>query len=205
MICCAAAVKHQDELFRLVLGEEIRWDVLYGPAQPAWQRAKPALMLFPITSPTIGTTGFKKQRVRFQDLFYDVVKAPGTPTTNGGENPAGVQIGNGVEVADTPRIFTQGRIEPTDIQTNIAIEGPGFFRVQLADGTEAYSRAGDFRPDSNGDLVTPEGFYLLPRINVPQDATQVSVATTGEVVANVNGNQQQLGQVLISNSATLPG
>ena len=62
----------------------------------------------------VGTTGFKKQRVRFQDLFYDVVKAPGTPTTNGGENPAGVQIGNGVEVADTPRIFTQGRIEPTD-------------------------------------------------------------------------------------------
>ena len=69
----------------------------------------------------VSPTGFKKQRVRFQDLFYDVIKAPGTPTTNGGENPAGIQVGNGVEVSDTPRIFTQGRIEPTNVQTNMAI------------------------------------------------------------------------------------
>jgi flagellar basal-body rod protein FlgG len=146
----------------------------------------------------VATTGFKKQRVRFQDLFYDVMKAPGTPTTNGGENPAGVQVGNGVEVADTPRIFTQGRIEPTSLETNMAIEGPGFFRVQLPDGTEAYTRAGDFRPDSNGDLVNPEGFYLLPRINIPEDAEQVSISTTGNVLAMVNGQQQDVGQVTIT-------
>ena len=146
----------------------------------------------------VSTTGFKKQRVRFQDLFYDIVKAPGTPTTNGGENPAGIQVGNGVEVSDTPRIFSQGRIEPSNIQTNMAIEGPGFFRVQLSDGTEAYTRAGDFREDSNGDLVSTEGFYLLPRINIPQDAQQVSISTTGEVVAIVNGQQQNLGTVTIS-------
>ena len=146
----------------------------------------------------VNTTGFKRQRVEFQDLFYDITAVPGTPTGDQGRTPAGKQIGNGVEISGTPRIFSAGNVEITNISTNMAIEGPGFFQVTLPDGSEAYTRAGDFLPDADGDLVTPDGYYLEPRITIPDGATQVSIITTGEVVVLVDGTQSEVGQITLN-------
>ena len=147
----------------------------------------------------VNTTGFKRQRVEFQDLFYDITAAPGTPAGNQGRSPTGKQIGNGVEISGTPRIFSAGNMEITNISTNMAIEGAGFFQVTLPDGTDAYTRAGDFLPDANGELVTPDGYYLEPRITVPDGASQISISPTGNVVALVNGTQSDIGQVTLTN------
>lgn len=147
----------------------------------------------------VNTTGFKRQRVEFQDLFYDIASAPGITAGDQGRSPTGKQIGNGVEVSGTPRIFSAGNVEITNIATNMAIEGEGFFRVTLPDGSAAYTRAGDFLPDANGDLVTPDGYYLEPRITIPENTTQVSISATGNVVVLVDGAQNDVGEVTLTN------
>lgn len=146
----------------------------------------------------VNTVGYKKQRADFQDLFYEVVQAPGAQAGDLGRNPAGIQIGHGVRVAATPRTFTGGVIETTGIQTDMAIEGAGFYRVTLPDGSESFTRAGDFRPDGEGNLVSPDGYYLEPQITIPQDTQQVSISPTGVVEVLVNGTQSQVGQVTLS-------
>jgi flagellar basal-body rod protein FlgG len=146
----------------------------------------------------VNTTGFKHQRVNFQDLFYETREAPGTKASDEGRNPTGTQIGNGVRVSSTPRNFNQGTLEITGVETDLAIEGDGFFEVQLPDGTAAYTRAGDFRPDAQGNLVTPEGYYLQPQITIPDNTTQISVSTTGVVTVLVDGAQGDVGQVVLT-------
>lgn len=141
----------------------------------------------------VNTTGFKRERVEFQDLFYDIISAPGTVAGDQGRNPVGTQVGYGVKISGTPRVFSPGNIEITDVSTNLAIEGRGFFQVNLPDGTAAYTRAGDFLPDAEGNLVTPDGYYLEPRITIPDGATQVSVSPTGSVQVIVNGTQSEVG------------
>ena len=146
----------------------------------------------------VNTTGFKRERVNFQDLFYDIQSAPGTKASDQGRNPTGTQIGHGVKLSSTPRIFTQGNIEVTGNETDMAIEGDGFFAVTLPDGSLAYTRAGDFRADGDGNLVTPDGYYLEPRITIPNDATQVSIGTTGVVTVLVNNAQQDVGTITLT-------
>ena len=143
----------------------------------------------------VNTTGFKRQRVEFQDLFYDIAKLPGSTAGNQGRTPTGTQIGNGVEISGTPRIFSPGNVEITGVQTNMGIEGGGFFQVTLPDGNLAYTRAGDFVPDANGDLVTPDGYYLEPRITIPENTTALSIGPTGQVMALVDGQENNLGQI----------
>jgi flagellar basal-body rod protein FlgG len=147
----------------------------------------------------VNTTGYRRQRVEFQDIFYDTVVAPGVQAGDQGRNPAGVQIGNGVRVSSTPRVFSPGNIEATNVETHMAIEGAGFFRVTKPDGNTAYTRAGDFLPDADGNLVTPDGYYLEPRITIPDNASQVSIGTTGIVSVIVDGQQSDVGQVSITN------
>jgi flagellar basal-body rod protein FlgG len=146
----------------------------------------------------VNTTGFKRQRTDFQDLFYDSRVTPGARTGDASQNPTGVQIGTGVNVAATTRIFTGGSIDPTGRNLDIAIDGDGFFRVSLPDGSEAFTRAGDFRLDVNGTLVTPNGYILQPQIQVPDGATDVTVGETGEVSAVVDGRQTALGTISLS-------
>lgn len=146
----------------------------------------------------VSTVGYKKQRADFQDLFYEIIKAPGVRAGDAGRNPAGIQIGHGVRVSATPRTFTMGTIEQTGRDTDMAIEGEGFFRVSLQDGTEAFTRAGDFSIDADGSLVSPDGYYLEPRITIPEDAEQISIGTGGEVAVLIDGQQQTVGQVNIS-------
>ncbi len=146
----------------------------------------------------VSTNGFKRQVALFQDLFYDIAVAPGGKAGDLGRNPTGTQIGTGVRLSSTPRVFTPGQIEPTGVQTDMAIEGDGLFQVQLPDGTTAYTRAGDFRVDADGSLVTPEGYYLEPRITIPDQASQISISTTGVVTATVNNAETTVGTVTLA-------
>ena len=130
----------------------------------------------------VNTTGFKRQRTNFQDLYYDIATAPGAKASDLGRNPTGTQIGTGVKLSSTPRIFTPGNIEVTSNATDLAVDGDGFFRVTLPDGTTtAYTRAGDFRPDVNGNLVTPDGYVMPGVAGIDPAAGQVNISTTGEV------------------------
>ena len=145
----------------------------------------------------VNTNGFKKQRVNFQDLFYEIRTMPGTRAGEEGHNPTGTQIGHGVRVSGTPRTFTSGNLESTGTQTDLAIEGDGFFAVSLPDGSGAYTRAGDFAIDADGNLVTPDGYYLEPRITIPEDAEEIAISPGGLVAVLIDNVQQDVGQITL--------
>jgi len=153
----------------------------------------------------VNTVGFKRQRANFQDLFYDVEVQPGAKASDLGRNPTGTQIGTGVKLSGTPRIFTAGNIEVTNNPTDLAIDGDGFFRITLPDGTtDAYTRAGDFRVDSNGNLVTPDG-YLVPGVSgIDSQLGPVSISSTGEVTQGAN-TRGQINLTRFANNAGLVG
>lgn len=146
-----------------------------------------------------GTTGFKRGRVNFEDLYYERLKNPGVPDTLGNLTPAGVEVGLGTRVASTVSDFASGSIAQTESPYDIAIVGDGFFQIQ--DGTEIlYTRAGNFTVNADGSLVmasADRGRLLEPQITVPPDAEQVSINSEGFVVAKIAGQQEmtQLGQI----------
>jgi len=115
----------------------------------------------------VNTHGYKKQRADFEDLIYQTVKVAGTPATEDTVVPVGVQMGHGVKLADTQRVFTQGSLQATDVSTDMAIAGDGFFRIQMYDGSWAYTRNGNFKVDSEGRMVTSNGYWLQPDIMMP--------------------------------------
>jgi flagellar basal-body rod protein FlgG len=136
----------------------------------------------------VNTTGFKKTRVDFQDLLYQTFRAPGLQGTSGTVIPTGIQVGLGARPIATQRIFSQGDFQQTDNPLDIVIEGDGFFQVQRADGTTAYTRAGAFKKDGTGRLVTSDGAVLTPNIVIPADAKNITIGSDGVVsVALSNG------------------
>jgi flagellar basal-body rod protein FlgG len=116
----------------------------------------------------VNTHGYKKQRADFEDLIYQTVKMAGTPATEDTVVPVGIQMGHGVKLADTQRVFSQGSLQQTEVPTDIAIAGEGFFRVQMYDGSWAYTRNGNFKVDETGRMVTSNGYWLLPDIVMPE-------------------------------------
>ncbi len=149
----------------------------------------------------INTTGFKRQRTDFQDLFYDIKAQPGARAGQQGRNPTGTQVGTGVVVSGTTRVFSAGNVEPTGRPLDLAIEGDGFFEVQLPDGaTTAYTRAGDFHVDADGRLVTPDGYYVQPAITIPDGVAEndISVAADGTVTVKISGVESTVGQVTLA-------
>lgn len=146
----------------------------------------------------VNTTGYKKSRADFQDLLYQYVVEPGAPTTAAGsQNPSGIQIGLGVKTAAVQKVFAQGDLASTGNQLDMAIEGDGFFQIQLPDGSTAFSRAGAFQLDENGQIVTSDGFVLDPGITVPSDTLAISVGQDGIVSVRLPGTTeaQQVGQI----------
>jgi flagellar basal-body rod protein FlgG len=128
------------------------------------------------------TTGFKRQRVEFQDLLYQNYRRVGTATSDQGTRlPVGLDIGAGVKVVGTPRIMSQGSVLPTEKELDITIRGEGFFRVQMPDGRIGFTRAGSFELDAEGRVVTPEGYVVDPGITVPQDAAGITISQSGLV------------------------
>ncbi len=144
------------------------------------------------------TTAFKRQRVGFQDMLYQINRRAGTATSETGTIvPAGVEIGSGVRTVATPRIMTQGNLTPTGKEYDVAIRGDGFFRIQMPDGTTAYTRDGSFELDANGQLVTVDGYIVDPGITVPQDASSVTINAEGTVQVTLPGQPapQEIGQL----------
>lgn len=143
------------------------------------------------------TTGFKRQRADFQDLLYQNLRRMGSQTSAQGTIvPTGVQIGSGVKTAATARIMSQGSLEETGKELDLAVRGEGFFQIELPDGTTAYTRDGSFERDANGDLVTVDGYAVQPGINIPADSRDLSIAADGTVqVIDAGGATVTLGQL----------
>lgn len=135
----------------------------------------------------VNTTGYKKQRTEFEDLLYQTVKTAGTPATEDTITPVGVQMGHGVKVASTLRMFDQGSLQNTGNISDVAIQGEGFFRVLQYDGTYAYTRDGSFKIDSERQLVTSNGLKVLPEVTFPEGFRQdtVNISQDGRVTVRV--------------------
>jgi flagellar basal-body rod protein FlgG len=148
------------------------------------------------------TTGFKEQRPEFQDLLYQTERRGGANSSdNGTIVPVGVQIGIGVNTAAVYRINTQGNLAQTGNPLDLAIQGRGFFQIQLPDGTIAYTRDGSFQLSPTGEIVTSDGYIVQPGITIPQNTTAISVNSSGQVQAQVAGqtNPQTVGQLQLAN------
>jgi len=147
------------------------------------------------------TVGFKRDRAVFEDLFYQVERQPGAQTADGATSPTGVQLGNGTRLVGTQKVFTNGSLQTTGQQWDLAIEGQGFLQVELPDGSIAYTRAGQLSVNAEGRLVKASGLPIVPEITVPVNATSVTVSENGTVSANVPGNAdpQQVGQLTLVN------
>ena len=148
----------------------------------------------------VNTYGNKKVRAEFQDLVYQTLRDAGGASGDGTQYPQGMQVGLGVRVAATNRIFTQGPLQTTDNPTDIGIQGEGFFQIQLPDGTTAYTRDGSFKLDSNRRLVTSDGFLLMPNITLEENATVDSlvISSDGRVSDTpAGGEQTEIGQINI--------
>ncbi|MDI3468297.1 MAG: Flagellar basal-body rod protein FlgG [Pseudolabrys sp.] len=147
------------------------------------------------------TTGYKKQRAEFQDLLYEHVRRIGTQTSDQGNIlPVGVDLGSGVKTVGTPRIMTQGTSVQTGAELDMAIQGDGFFKIQLPDSTYAYTRDGSFTMDAQGRVVTADGNVVMPGITVPQNATGLTVNSQGQVSVIPQGSTTPvvLGQVTLT-------
>lgn len=135
----------------------------------------------------VSTTGFKKSRVNFQDLLYETIKAPGGQTASGINIPEGIQIGHGVRPASIAKLYTPGSLIQTGNEFDMAIEGEGFFMIEMPDGTQTYTRDGSFKRSEDGRLVTADGYELSGGITIPNDALSVSIASDGTISARIAG------------------
>ena len=135
----------------------------------------------------VGTNGFKRAGVVFEDLMYQNLRQTGASNGQGTTLPTGLQVGLGVRAAATTRTFTQGALTQSGNVYDLAIQGQGFFQVQMADGTTAYTRDGAFQVDANGQLVTNAGDPVQPSITIPATAQNITIAKDGTVSALLPG------------------
>lgn len=148
----------------------------------------------------VNTVGYKKVRADFEDLLYQTMRAPGSPTSATTNSPTGLQVGSGARIVANTRLHTQGTLQQTGNPLDVAIEGNGFFVIQQPDGTNAYTRAGTLKTDAQGRIVNSDGYPLEPPVTIPPDATSVSIGADGTVSATIKGqtNAVQLGQMSIA-------
>jgi flagellar basal-body rod protein FlgG len=148
----------------------------------------------------VGTNGFKRGHVVFEDLIYQNLRQAGAASSDQTELPTGLQVGLGVRPVATSRIFTQGNLQQTSNNLDVAIKGQGFFQVQQPDGTTGYTRDGSFQVDANGQLVTNNGYVVQPGITIPANAQSVTIAPDGTVSVSVSGQAaaQTVGQLTIA-------
>ncbi|WP_281783070.1 flagellar basal-body rod protein FlgG [Sinimarinibacterium flocculans] len=148
----------------------------------------------------VNTTGFKRGRASFQDLMYQTVRQPGAQTSQQTQSPSGLMVGTGTQVVSTEKLFTQGNLLQTNNPFDLAINGRGFFEVQLPDGSAAYTRDGSFQVDSQGQMVTASGYPLQPGINIPPNAQSVTIGSDGTVSVQLAGEAapQQVGSVTVA-------
>src|SRR5205814_5581116 len=146
----------------------------------------------------VNTTGFKKSKIEFQDLLYQTTRSAGAEAGAGNQLPTGLQVGHGSKPVATSKIFTTGELTQTGERLDLAIQGDGFFEVQLPDGTRAYTRDGALKTASDGRITTSDGLVLQSGFQpVPQGTTAVNIAPTGEVtLTNSTGSQSYRVQLV---------
>lgn len=155
----------------------------------------------------IGTTGFKRDRADFETLAYQEIRTAGQQSTGETAYAVGLNLGTGVAVQGTSRIDKQGTLNTTGNAFDVALDGPGFFQVELPGGTLGYTRAGNFTLSAEGQLVTTQGYRVQPGIEIPQGAQSVTIAPDGTVSAMLPGDSApaQLGQLTIASFANPAG
>lgn len=136
----------------------------------------------------VNTTGFKKDRALFEDLIYQNLRQAGSQSSQNSQVPTGINMGTGVHLVSTEKMFAQGGIQNTQNPLDIAIEGRGFLTVLLPDGTQAYTRDGSLKTDSTGQIVNNNGYPLQPAITIPAQTTSIAIGTDGTVSATVAGS-----------------
>ena len=147
------------------------------------------------------TTGFKSQRAEFQDLIYEHVQRIGAQASeNGNILPVGIELGSGVKTVGTPRLMTQGTLAQTGNTLDLAIQGSGWFKILMPDGTFTYTRDGSFQMDSQGRIVTAEGNLVQPTITIPANSTGLTINQQGQVSVTLPGSTSSsiLGQLTLT-------
>lgn len=155
----------------------------------------------------VGTNGFKRSRAVFEDLLYQTLRQPGAQSSQQTTIPEGLQIGTGVRPISTARVHTQGNLQQTSNQFDVAINGQGFLQVQMPDGTFGYTRDGSLRMDAQGQLVTSNGFPVSPTVTIPANAQSVTIAQDGTVSVTLQGSAtpQQVGTLQLANFINAAG
>ena len=148
----------------------------------------------------VSTSGYKRSRAVFEDLLYQTMRQPGAQSSQQTQLPSGLQVGTGVRPVATERIFTQGNLQQTSNDKDVAIQGAGFFQVLLPDGTTAYTRDGSFQVDSRGQLVTSSGFAVQPAVTIPADAKNIAVGRDGVISVTLAGTSAptQVGELQLA-------
>lgn len=142
----------------------------------------------------VNTSGFKKVRAEFQDLLSQTLRTPGAQVAQGTYQPVGIQVGLGTKTSGTQRDFSEGTFKSTGGKLDVAIEGDGFFQVQLDDGSIAYTRDGSFKVDANGQITTTDGYPVIPQITVTQDVSEVVITPDGRFSVK-NGSDPKINTV----------
>lgn len=138
----------------------------------------------------VGTAGFKKSRLDFQDLLYQTIRSAGATQAQGITLPTGIQVGMGTKPGASQKIFTTGDMQQTGNPLDVAIEGDGFFKVLLPSGDTAFTRDGSFKKSADGKLVTSDGYELSPAVTIPAEAKSVNVGEDGTVTAEIQGQAE---------------
>ena len=142
----------------------------------------------------VNTTGYKQQRVEFEDLMYQNIKKAGTPATDAQRTPSRTELSHRGTVGSSDRRGTPGAVQRTGVDTDLAVVGEGYFRVQQYDGSFAYTRDGSFKVDMNGQLVTSEGLRVMPEIILPEgfNLSTLAISDDGRVTVKVDGNDDPI-------------
>jgi len=153
------------------------------------------------------TTGYKSRRSNFQDLLYQTMSQPGAAAGASATMPVGLQLGLGTRAVSNQMIFTQGNSTETDSPLDLVIQGQGFFQIRRQNGEQAYTRAGSFQLDREGNIVTGQGDYLEPQIRIPAGAQSITIAQDGTVSYTLAGQTQtqQAGQIQLANFQNAAG
>jgi flagellar basal-body rod protein FlgG len=145
----------------------------------------------------VSTNGFKKSRAVFEDLLYQNIRQPGSQSSQQTQLPSGLQLGTGVRPVATQRVFSQGNLQATGNEKDVAIQGAGFFQILLPDGSTAYTRDGAFQVDSQGQLVTSSGYPVQPAVTIPSGTQSFTIGRDGTIsligadgTASTGGNMQ---------------
>ncbi|ARN21261.1 flagellar basal-body rod protein FlgG [Piscinibacter gummiphilus] len=155
----------------------------------------------------VNTTGFKRDRVMFEDLFYQVNEQPGAQRDDNTVSPTGVQLGNGTRLVGTQKVFSTGNVQTTSQPLDVAIVGSGFLQVQRPNGDTAYTRAGALDVNAQGRLVTAQGLSIVPEITIPANAISVTIGENGVVSVKTAGNTEltEVGQLTLASFMNPPG